>query len=223
MARNIRKSSSVSRGKGSSIKPKIKIIAYCEGKNTEPEFLKSFSLIHGNGLIKIECVGAAGVPVTIVNTCAEKIRELNKIAKKSNEPLDNDYQVWAVFDRDEHHNVEAAIEKARANNIKVAFSNPCFEIWPYLHFDNQTAPIHRLDMQKKLEGVLEGYDHKRSKTVCAKKIHETGNYEKAKRRAIDMIAQHEQVGIMKVDMNPSTNAHELLDLIIKNGRRKTSK
>ena len=40
-----------------------------------------------------------------------------------------------------------AIEKAQANDISVAVSNPCIELWFVLHFRDQNAHIERGDAQ----------------------------------------------------------------------------
>ena len=150
------------------------------------------------------------------------VKDLKRNARKSDDPLDKNYQVWAVFDRDEHPNVGAAFDKAHANNVKVAFSNPCFELWPYLHYTSQTADIHRRDMQKKLEPHMDNYDSKSSKIVCPIELNETGDYEKAKSRAISLSRTHEEVGVSRIEQNPSTDIYRLFDLIIENGKSKKS-
>jgi hypothetical protein len=48
-----------------------------------------------------------------------------------------------VFDVDGHPNLPAAIEQANANGIKLAISNPCFELWALLHFRDQRGHIER--------------------------------------------------------------------------------
>ncbi|WP_052704046.1 RloB family protein [Vibrio nigripulchritudo] len=220
--RNFRKNKPITRRKGTRLKPKIKIYAFCEGKNTEPEFINKFSLIHGNGLVEVKCVGAVGTPVTIVDECTKEIKNLRRQQRKSNDPLDKNFQIWAVFDRDEHPNVSSAIDKASANNIKVAFSNPCFELWPLLHFESQTANIHRKVLQKHLETKLDGYDSEVSKSVCPEQLGKKGCYETAKKRAMSLHTTHTQVGVKLVDMNPYTNVYELFDEIIENGKKQKS-
>lgn len=49
-------------------------------------------------------------------------------------------QVWCVFDRDHHANIDQALDMAKANSIKIALSTPCFEVWLLLHFDSSTRP-----------------------------------------------------------------------------------
>ncbi|MCG6400348.1 RloB family protein [Vibrio fluvialis] len=175
-------------------------------------------MLYGNGLVSINCIPAAGCPVTIVDSCVTGKKNLEKIAKRSSDPLDKNFQVWAVFDRDQHPNITNAMEKARANGIKIAYSNPCFEIWPYLHFANQTASIHRHALQKKLEGVLDGYDRKSSKKIDLSLLYPQCNYDDAKNRAVSLMNKHHQEATNVVEANPSTNVYKLFDLIIKNGK-----
>ena len=49
---------------------------------------------------------------------------------------------------DQHENLPHAIEDARQSRIKVAVSNPCFELWLVLHVREQTAYIGRHDIQR---------------------------------------------------------------------------
>jgi hypothetical protein len=208
----------IKRQSGNRKKPKFKIYTFCEGKNTEPLFIEGFSKVKGNGLVIVECVGAQGAPKQIVQACSDKMRELKKLAKKSADPLDKSFEIWAVFDRDEHPKVSEALEQAKANDIKIAFSNPCFEIWPLLHFESQTANIHRHTLQKKLKQHIPSYNPKTSKLVCPVELDNTGNYEVAKKRAISLISSHERSDTSKIEMNPSTDIFQLFDKIIMNGR-----
>lgn len=52
--------------------------------------------------------------------------------------------VWVVFDRDQHE-VAGPIDRAHGAGLRVAFSNPCWEIWIVAHFDGSTRPRHRDD------------------------------------------------------------------------------
>lgn len=204
---------SIGRKKGKK-KPKIFIYAYCEGANTEPQFIEDFSLSMGNGLVSVEATGASGVPKTIVNKAASKKRELERYAKKSGDPLDKAFQVWAVFDRDEHPMVPEAFEKADSNGIRVAYSNPCFELWPLLHLREQSAEIHRHDLQRRLGEEIPSYDPKRSKNVNLNSL--GNNYRLAKSRALRLKEMHNQVGSPKA--NPYTDVYKLFDVIIENGK-----
>ena len=47
-----------------------------------------------------------------------------------------------------------AIDKALANGISVAMSNPCIELWFILHFQDQSAHIERGDAQAASKELL---------------------------------------------------------------------
>lgn len=57
-------------------------------------------------------------------------------------PNDGD-MVWCVFDRDDNtnQNLYAAEQLAEHLGYRVAFSNPCFELWILLHFRDQRAEL----------------------------------------------------------------------------------
>lgn len=202
------------RRKPQSRQPKIKIYAYCEGKNTEPEYLEDYKKEYGNGLVEVEVIGAAGSPKKIVEAASDKSRDLKKKARRTKDPLDLRFEVWAVFDRDEHPRIPEAFGQAKANSVNVAYSNPCFELWPYLHYRNQSADIHRHDLQKKLEGVMPGYDPKGSKKIDISLL--TDKYDLAKERALKLKKSHEQAGSPMAA--PYTDIYMLLDLIKENGK-----
>jgi hypothetical protein len=50
-------------------------------------------------------------------------------------------EIWCVFDVEwptNHPNLQEAIDLARGNSVRLAISNPCFEIWLVLHFREYT-------------------------------------------------------------------------------------
>lgn len=211
--RKLRPSISLKRKKGKT-PPKIKIYGFCEGKNTEPHFIKKFSAMHGNGLVDIEIVGAAGDPFTIVSRACDKKKELDKIAKKGDDSLNYFFEVWAIFDRDEHRRINDAYIKAKANKVYIAFSDPCFEIWPLWYFKNQTAAIHRHALQKDLTNYLPDYDDKGSKFICPTQLPD--NYLLAKNRA--KMRNAELLATDSIDKNPYSDVYKLFDKIISNGK-----
>jgi hypothetical protein len=215
MSRRLPNTRSLKR-KSSRLSPKLTIYALCEGKNSEPEYLINFCKIHGNGLVRVLTSKAQGVPTTIVANSIEKIKKLEKIAKKSNDPLDKEFEVWAVFDCDEHPFVNESIVRAKQHNIKVGYSNPCFEIWALLHVDDHQHHLHRHPLQSKLKTKLPSYDSKSSKSICAYELND--HYDLAKSRAIKLMKIHESVGSPKA--NPYTDIYKLLDKIKSNGIKK---
>lgn len=210
MARKIPQSRSTSRILGKKL-PKFLIIAVCEGKNTEPAYLKCFAKHYGNGLVEIESLAPSGAPLTIVQKAVTRKKELD--AKKKTDSFDVLYEVWAVFDVDEHPNIPQAVNMAKDNNIHTAISNPCIEIWPLLHFTFYRSHIHRHDLQRELAKYMGSYKPDGSKIIDYEQI--KADFNIAKTRAEKQLIEHEVVG--DPFGNPSTTFYKLLLKIIENG------
>jgi len=71
-----------------------------------------------------------------------------KIVKEARIPYEN---VWLVFDKDDFSNFEEAIKLAERHDFNVAWSNPSFEYWLFLHFEYSDAALHRDEWTKKLK------------------------------------------------------------------------
>jgi len=216
-----RQSRSVKRSTPGTRKVNITIYIFCEGKNTEPVYINDFTKEHGNpSLVNIEVEGARGDPSALLRVAKQKKKELDK-AKKKNSELSKAFEVWILFDRDEHHHVPDTINNARESAIKVGFSNPCFEIWPILHIQSHTRADHRHTLQKLLSDLMPNYDHDNEAIIDYKQIH--NDYNAAKKRATKLPIKHKAEGIDKIsEMNPFTNVHILLDTI-QSGGKKTKK
>ncbi|GAB6140744.1 RloB family protein [Methylosoma difficile] len=212
MARRLPPSRSTSRKLGTK-PPKFLIIAVCEGKNTEPDYLKSFAKQHGNGLVEVETVAPAGAPFTIVKKAVEIKKQRDAQAKKTLDSFDGLFEVWAVFDVDEHPNIPQALDMAKANKVHTAISNPCIEIWALWHITPHCAHIHRHDLQRKLASAMPKYEPERSKQFDFEQI--KYDFAVAKTRAEKQLADHEATGNPMA--NPSTTFYRLLDRIIENG------
>lgn len=74
---------------------------------------------------------------------------------------------WAVFDGDEHieksrASWDNAINRAKNQNIQLAITNPCFELWYLIHFQEHLGQINRGKLIKLLEKHIPDYD----KSMC---------------------------------------------------------
>ncbi len=101
--------------------PRDILVIVSEGKKTEEKYFKNYRE-RGCGLeIKTPNTSKTD-PVGLVKY-AER-----QIGKHGLQP-DGDDEVWCVFDVDDNEeNIQEAVEMARENNIKIALSNPCFEV-----------------------------------------------------------------------------------------------
>lgn len=66
---------------------------------------------------------------------------------------------WLVIDRDvwEETDLNDVCRKARDKGYQVALSNPCFELWLYLHLRDNTTFTDRHACQSRLSSVLGNY------------------------------------------------------------------
>lgn len=108
--------------------------------------------------IPIELViEGGGTPKALVEKAARLKREAELEARGRRDSALRFDEVWCVFDIDEHPFVAEAKQQARDNAIRVATSNPCFELWVLLHFQEQTAHIHRHAVQRLCRDYIPGF------------------------------------------------------------------
>jgi hypothetical protein len=152
----------------------------------------------------------------VVRAAIEEREKLIVAARKSalrGNRLDYCFRVWAVFDKDDH-DVHEALEMARLNSIDIAFSNPCFEIWPLLHYENYGAQNDRHTVQRRLSALMARYDHDQGGVIDFDEIKDSfpDAYERAARLNAARAAENCEGGC------PSTTAGELVRKIIENGK-----
>jgi hypothetical protein len=168
-------------------------LVVCEGE-TEVDYFSEFARslrVH----VHI-CKGDGTDPKSIVNTAKRK-------AKEDGVKYD---QIFCVFDRD--NNLSAfleAIHVCKSKGFVPIVSNPCFELWPYLHFQMRESglgsPQLTLKALKKLPG-FEDYD-KDGVQIFNSTFH---LIEMACKRAFDLVfKQHDDP-----KQDPFTNIHILI-------------
>ena len=191
--------------RGPTRQPKHRILAVCEGKKTEPGYLRQFQHHVRNPRLHIESLGPAGVPVTVVDTAiAARDRAELEARQQHDENLRWD-EVWAVFDIDDHPEVALAKQRASENGIRLAISNPCFELWAYLHFADHSAHIDRAKLRSELRKHLPHYD----KELEFAKVHV--DYAAAVKRAQALDAAADRDG--RTGRNPTTGVYQLTETI----------
>ncbi|MGV0796192.1 RloB family protein [Mycolicibacterium elephantis] len=186
---------------------KFEIQVFAEGLKTENTYITYW---HREYREKINVVIAPHVhsaPLPIVEMAVAAKKHDEKEARRDRgKPYD---EYWCIFDIDQHENVREALELAAANDIKVALSSPCLELWFLLHFQDQTAHIdHRAAQSKAYEAIgctksALTQDHVES--FCAQ-------YDSAKRRACALTKKHHGDGADR-PWNPWSNVWELVDTI----------
>lgn len=90
--------------------------------------------------LKVEEGRTGGQPRDLVRQ-AIRLRAEELPRAEDRRDLGREPEVWCLFDRDQHGEVDAAVAEALRNGVRVAFSHPCFELWLLLHFQSFEARL----------------------------------------------------------------------------------
>lgn len=156
--------------------------------------------------------------------CWEPWKLINKaIAWKQEEKIsdiDGD-QVWCVFDVDDFYKnnqkrIINAVKEAGKYNIKIAYSNECFELWILLHFAKQIVAIERRNIAPKINQYFKknklGKFEKNQNVFQILLPHQSKAIENAKK----ILPKYEKINwenMLSVNGNPSTTIHFLIEEI----------
>ena len=144
-------------------------------------------------------------PKTIVDRAVELKKQANRDAKRSADDNLRYDEIWCAFDVHDHLLIAEAQEQAKANGVELAISNPCFELWALLHFQDQHAHIERGKVQRLCAKHMPGYEKELSYDILRSK------YSDALRRAEDLEKWHDSRGTP--GENPSTMVYKLVERI----------
>jgi hypothetical protein len=185
--------------------PKRRLLVVCEGKVTEPAYIKGYERSARNATVDVEIHPEQGVPRTLVEVAKDARAKARDAGKRSGDDFLSYDEVWAVFDRDEHPRFQDACQMARDNGIELAVSNPCIELWLLLHFRDSPGAQHRHNVLKMLKTYLPGYD----KRLEFEDFAEGAAQAIARARRLD--ADAESMG--EAFRNPTTGVYRLLESI----------
>lgn len=194
-----------------SREPIPSLLVVCEGKASEPQYIEQFRVAVGSHLVQIIVVPGAGTPKAVVETAVERMRSARKLAKKRSDAFIAYDEVWCVFDVDEHPLLADALQQARDNGIRVALSNPCFELWLFLHFADQFAFVDRKSILRAVKTHCKDYDKNIDYAEFADR------YDDAVARAVRLRRARISAGDERG--NPSTDVDLLTERIREFGKR----
>src|SRR5262249_29843778 len=124
--------------------------------------------------------------------------------------IDEDAEIdefWCVFDVEwprNHPGLDDAVKQANSNGIKLAVSNPCFEVWLILHFRDQAAWLDNNEARR-LRRQLDGSSDKGLQPEMYMPL-----TVEAGRRAARLDKRHVQDGTSFPHDNPSSGMHHLI-------------
>lgn len=104
------------------------VLVVCGSENTEVAYLKGLRGLGANRAVDLRIVPRPKAPAQVVAYAIgyAKGREFD--------------EVWCVFDVDSFDLTDAA-RTARAAGVRLAVSNPCFELWLLLHHEDCRAHL----------------------------------------------------------------------------------
>jgi hypothetical protein len=187
------------------LQPRKTLLVFCEGARTEPEYLDALrrepEIRNAAAVdIRIDRSSAGFKPLGLVRaaiTAREK-------AKREEGEID---EFWCIFDVEwphTHPGLREAVSLAAAHGIRLAISNPCFELWLALHFADQDAWLDN-DGARRLR---RGHDGQADKGLDADRY--MPRRDAAAARAAKLDRRHAKNGTQMPDNNPSTGMHLLI-------------
>lgn len=180
----------------------------CEGEKTEFQYFSFPFLVHPRVKIKVIRSDEGTSSPTYV---LDNLRKLIKDVRREYDLKPSD-RFWLVIDRDRwdlYEQIDKIINKRIDNKpVNVAISNPSFELFLYLHFnDLPDKPIERSsDMEALLRKTIGGY----SKRNLREEDYING-YKDAVRRSL--LSSYDSFGI---PVNPGTDVGKILNEIQEN-------
>ncbi|MEV1044347.1 RloB family protein [Streptomyces sp. NPDC049916] len=128
-----------------------RFLIYCEGERTENQYFKGLSADLRTLPVAIRLGGEHGEPQSLVRAAVEHQKRAPHSPQDRRTAYD---EVWCVIDVEAptpHGRLDSALELARQHGIEVALTNPCFELWVMLHFQDVTSYKTSDQAQRELE------------------------------------------------------------------------
>jgi hypothetical protein len=125
------------------------VLIVTNGERTEVDYFRALKDEPWAAGVSVKVVFEAGAPDAVVARAAERGRQ-------------GFYEeVWVVCDVD-HYDVRDAIAGAETGGIRLALSQPCFEVWLILHHANCTRMLRDAKQAAETLGKkLSAYDKRR--------------------------------------------------------------
>ena len=196
--------------RSTEVKPvKTTFRVYTEGAATEPEYLDLLRRLP-------EVSSAISLDITVEESGATPLHLVDSACQaKKKSDLDID-QYWCMFDVESpkaHPHLSAARQKARDNDVLLAISNPCFELWLALHHKYVSRHVSTEEAVK-LRSSLDGSDSKHLDADLYRPLIGVARANEKRLRE-----KHLKDGTQFPDDNPSTSIGELITMLMETAER----
>jgi len=186
------------------------VLIVCEGAKTEPQYFRALRKELRLQTVEVEVEGedCGSSPISVVNY-AISLRDTRRENAPHSPRLVPYDAVWCVMDVEaptSHQSLAAAIDKAAANGLKIALSNPMFEYWYLLHFEKTSALMQRnRDVIRGLKKHCRGY--KKNDPDFFEVVYPLTSTAIANSEAV---LREKHYGEDLRDCNPSTHVHRVV-------------
>jgi hypothetical protein len=145
-----------------------RVLIVCEGSKTEPNYFNEIRRELRLPTTRVLAIPseAGSEPMRVVSYAEDLFRNGDRHHRIDKKAFD---RIFVVFDRDEHKNYHAALDRADSldgtmrneEKTPVSFeaivSVPCFELWLLLHYQDVHAPITRFKALEELQRHFPAY------------------------------------------------------------------
>lgn len=146
-----------------------RLLIVCEDSKSAPGYFSEIRIHHrlSTASVEVHKSEAGTAPKLVVMYARKLFEEGNSHKDVTGRAFD---EVYAVFDRDDHHSYHDALELAKSLDRKLrneekkpvrfvaVASVPCFELWLLLHYEDIQSALHRDEVQRRLRKHLPSYD-----------------------------------------------------------------
>lgn len=190
----------------------MKLLIVAEGEVSEPqyfEFVKSELSAFG---VNVKCIPGKVDPLKLVRKALVlRDAEISDYGKAGG--FD---EVWVAMDVDTHETLTAALKLANDEEVHVALSNPCFELWLLLHLKHHAQ--HTLS--KPMTSLWQKESGLGDKSIDSKLLR--GRFDEAESRAKGNREMHRRNAKMHPENNPTTNVDILVRKLLDGARQSSN-
>ncbi len=177
------------------------IIIATEGEKTEKQYFESYLFRSSRVQVRIlETTEGLSAPKHVLKRMRDFAKDFN---------LQPDDQLWLMIDkdriRDEH--LSGICSESRSVKFNLALSNPCFELWLYLHIDNWSGGnVSSKQIEIDLRDKIGSYN---------KSNLDIDKYSDGINSAIDRARNMENKKDTRWPSNPGTHVYRVVEEILK--------
>jgi hypothetical protein len=185
-----------------------RVLVITGGVKTEPAYLHFLRDKLGTSGVTIQVVESGRDPLRLVDEAIVQKSQDALDAKRSRDSSNVFDSVWVMTDVDDFEKaIPQALAKAANDEVQVAVSNPCFEIWLLWHAsDHGYGSTKTVQTAAQAAGVTTG---KNGKELVVSAV--DGKYQEARDRAVARQAAHSRNDVQPPSNNPSSDVYLLVE------------